>query len=247
MREQKEQTEQAEGAQGDDEWMPDGVVESLMRADSVDVIGVAIAALAQPSPERGQVVVTKKDGIIVAVTRQDAEGRVLSVIAESQPSPAPELDYTHMSRRMLEELAKRGKCLVATADLERLTQERDAAQARVAELESQQPVAWVTETDPDITMGRGVNWFPKNVAKLPVGTKLYAAPVAQAGQVPDWVACAERLPESGEPVIVWCSGSNQAGVAWIRQGAWLMPEPQALGYESITHWTPLPAAPAQGE
>ena len=49
----------------------------------------ARAALAQPSPERGQVVVTKKDGIIVAVTRQDAEGRVLSVIAEAQPSPAP--------------------------------------------------------------------------------------------------------------------------------------------------------------
>ncbi|HIE1572227.1 TPA: hypothetical protein ACXJFN_003227 [Pseudomonas aeruginosa] len=44
------------------------------------------AALAQPS---GEVVVTKNEsGTIVSVTRQDKEGRVLSVIAESQPSPA---------------------------------------------------------------------------------------------------------------------------------------------------------------
>ncbi|MFU6557264.1 hypothetical protein ACM79U_11695 [Pseudomonas aeruginosa] len=47
----------------------------------------ARAALAQPS---GEVVVTKNEsGAIVSVTRQDKEGRVLSVIAESQPSPAP--------------------------------------------------------------------------------------------------------------------------------------------------------------
>ncbi|EPT3122369.1 hypothetical protein ACVQEB_004607 [Pseudomonas aeruginosa] len=46
----------------------------------------ARAALAQPSDE---VVVTKNEsGAIVSVTRQDKEGRVLSVIAESQPSPA---------------------------------------------------------------------------------------------------------------------------------------------------------------
>ncbi len=45
----------------------------------------ARAALAQPS---GEVVVTKNEsGAIVSVTRQDKEGRVLSVIAESQPSP----------------------------------------------------------------------------------------------------------------------------------------------------------------
>ncbi|MBX6150577.1 hypothetical protein ISD38_17605 [Pseudomonas aeruginosa] len=46
----------------------------------------ARAALAQPS---GEVVVTKNEsGAIVSVTRQDKEGRLLSVIAESQPSPA---------------------------------------------------------------------------------------------------------------------------------------------------------------
>lgn len=53
----------------------------------------ARAALAQPS---GEVVVTKNEsGAIVSVTRQDKEGRVLSVIAESQPSPVPTEGFTH--------------------------------------------------------------------------------------------------------------------------------------------------------
>ena len=43
-------------------------------------------------PDIGEVVVTRNDaGEIVAVTRQDDEGRILSVIAEAQPSPAREL------------------------------------------------------------------------------------------------------------------------------------------------------------
>lgn len=62
-----------------------------------------------------------------------------------------------------------------------------------------------------------------------------------------WVSVEERLPESGAPVLVWCDGCGCAGVAWIRQGAWLMPEPQPLGYESITHWMPLPAGPTATE
>ncbi|MEC6481892.1 hypothetical protein VXS82_00890 [Pseudomonas aeruginosa] len=53
---------------------------------TVPVYREARDALEQPS---GEVVVTKNEsGAIVSVTRQDKEGRVLSVIAESQPSPA---------------------------------------------------------------------------------------------------------------------------------------------------------------
>lgn len=70
------------------------------------------------------------------------------------------------------------------------------------------------------------------------------AALAQSERVPEWIPVGERLPDHGEPVNVWCSGSDQAGVAWVRQGAWYMPEPQALGYDSITHWMPLPAAPS---
>ena len=47
------------------------------------------AALAQKAEPQGEVVVTKDDaGQIVAVTRQDAEGRILSVVAESAPAAA---------------------------------------------------------------------------------------------------------------------------------------------------------------
>ncbi|HIE2483222.1 TPA: hypothetical protein ACXLB5_003952 [Pseudomonas aeruginosa] len=62
---------------------PDALLVEHMAAEIADLR----AALAQPS---GEVVVTKNEsGAIVSVTRQDKEGRVLSVIAESQPSPAP--------------------------------------------------------------------------------------------------------------------------------------------------------------
>ena len=75
---------------------------------------------------------------------------------------------------------------------------------------------------------------------------LYAAPAAPAADA--WIPVSERLPESGEPVQVWCEGAEQPGLAWISRhadwsGEWVIPEPQAIGYESITHWMPLPAGP----
>ena len=54
------------------------------------VVSALRAALAaQPAEPVGDVVVTRNDaGEIVAVTRQDDEGRILSVIAEAQPAPS---------------------------------------------------------------------------------------------------------------------------------------------------------------
>ena len=52
----------------------------------------AISARRAPSADRGEIVVTKNDaGHIVAVTRQDEEGRILSVLSMSAPiySAAP--------------------------------------------------------------------------------------------------------------------------------------------------------------
>ena len=262
----------------------------------------ARAALAQPSPERGQVVVTKKDGIIVAVTRQDAEGRVLSVIAEAQPSPAPELerpevvthsddaavdrfsasmkqkleaarakgrsgwddpsscDVAFLAERLIEHLGKgnagtfedvanfammlhqrgahpqvlaeaagaierdylriiqaqeekwSGRFEVLEDEAKTLRRERDAAQARVAELEQclyqmqeaakslsapvaelekQEPVAWALQRKSDGFVRATWNQKPSEtqyeIAELDgdVIVPLYAAPVAQAGQVPE--------------------------------------------------------------
>ena len=230
----------------------------------------ARAALAQPSPERGQVVVTKKDGIIVAVTRQDAEGRVLSVIAEAQPSPAPELerpevvthsddaavdrfsasmkqkleaarakgrsgwddpsscDVAFLAERLIEHLGKgnagtfedvanfammlhqrgahpqvlaeaagaierdylriiqaqeekwSGRFEVLEDEAKTLRRERDAAQARVAELEKQEPEFWYRDDgDGGVEFTSPCDGFAR---------PLYAAPVAQAGQVPEGYA-----------------------------------------------------------
>lgn len=63
-----------------------------------------------------------------------------------------------------------------------LENERDAAKARVAELEKQEPVAVVCEVSMHHSGETDV--IDKH---LPCGTKLYAAPVAQAGQVPEGV------------------------------------------------------------
>lgn len=99
----------------------------------------ARAALAQPS---GEVVVTKNEsGAIVSVTRQDKEGRVLSVIAESQHSPA-QAEQAEVKRLREENANLILTC--ASLDSEKremqhkwdaIIAERDAALARVAELE----------------------------------------------------------------------------------------------------------------
>ena len=107
------------------------------------------------------------------------------------------------------------------SELADVREERNAAQAKLDELEKQQPVAWVTETDPDVTMGRGINWFPKNVAKLLVGTKLYAAPVAQAGQVPEGCAPGTYAIDyrdnwDGEGDRYFCIAEKTADGKWIR-------------------------------
>ncbi|HEK3414837.1 TPA: hypothetical protein SMV83_006306 [Pseudomonas aeruginosa] len=202
------------------------------------------AALAQPS---GEVVVTKNEsGTIVSVTRQDKEGRVLSVIAESQPSPAqaeqaeaerPEvvawrygfsggivsdkacldewksggeyqslmtvaqherivgelraviaqlrqhkndyMDSGQQTYRALQNEIREREAEIARLDglVSGRTAERDAALARVAELEKQEPVATVAKVP-------GEDWnglhFYRDLQGMQPGTKLYTAPVAQA-------------------------------------------------------------------
>ncbi|HGM4284079.1 hypothetical protein [Pseudomonas aeruginosa] len=215
----------------------------------------ARAALAQPS---GEVVVTKNEsGAIVSVTRQDKEGRVLSVIAESatltaqaeqaeaerpevvawqyrvtagpqtgwslwHPGKGEEFERSYtVERRPLMTVAQHERivgelrAVIAQlrqhkndymdsgqetyralqneirereAEIARLdglvsgrTAERDAALARVAELERQEPVALAN---------RGlhafwVKWTEAAAGLYGPGIKLYAAPVVQAQQLHD--------------------------------------------------------------
>ena len=67
----------------------DAALHGLEVVDNLDGTMGLRAALAQKAEPQGEVVVTKDDaGQIVAVTRQDAEGRILSVVAESAPAAA---------------------------------------------------------------------------------------------------------------------------------------------------------------
>lgn len=81
---------------------------------------------------------------------------------------------------------------------------------------------------------------------LPILIARRLARFAPAVPVGDgWVKVSERLPDIARAVNVYCDGADAAGVAWrCPDDSWFIPEPQAIGYESITHWQPLPAAPA---
>lgn len=186
----------------------------------------ARAALAQPSPARCQccgylvtdsehrgclraaypVVVTKNDnGQIVAVTRQNAEGQVVDVIAEAQPSPAPELERPEVAAWMWRDLNgdvqfnymhPEGEPLMTVAQHDHIVGELetrlamaldaaakgDAARAILGgmELEKQEPVGVMRASDEP-----GIAPYADIWPWLEPGTQLYAATVTQAEQVPE--------------------------------------------------------------
>ncbi|MGI0889494.1 hypothetical protein ACRCQK_31005 [Pseudomonas aeruginosa] len=201
----------------------------------------ARAALAQPS---GEVVVTKNEsGAIVSVTRQDKEGRVLSVIAESATLTAQaeqaeaerpegptedELEAAGLGYPLHKEEAvklwysgfrsevitvleaweaighdigmnpDKGELLDSLRYMLEKCEAHDAALARVAELERQQPVAWMHDQPNRVDVihrdvkdllqrvpgsSRGIH-RPLDVSEH-YTIPLYAAPVAQAQQLHD--------------------------------------------------------------
>lgn len=208
----------------------------------------ARAALAQPS---GEVVVTKNEsGAIVSVTRQDKEGRVLSVIAESATLTAQAEKAEVVARVVHSNPVVLGQCGPLNANDELMTvaqhaasvarwaemfnrveQQRDAAMARVAELEAhcvrlgqggaerywenrwrdadarlqelekQEPVATVAKVP-------GEDWnsldFHRDLQDMQPGTKLYTAPVAQAQHsVPELLVRAEDFVSGKEVPQAW--------------------------------------------
>jgi len=165
----------------------------------------ARAALAQPSPIRCQCC-----GYLVT----DSEHRSC-LRAAQQPSPAPELEQVerfepaHGTDRggnvfayMIDneageymEFAQHERIVGAlrekidgaesqaeyqTRRAEHFAKERDAVLSRLAELEKQAPVTAVSEET--FSADGTSDIITRN---LPIGTMLYAAPVAQAGQVPE--------------------------------------------------------------
>lgn len=63
----------------------------------------------------------------------------------------------------------------------------------------------------------------------------------------EWISVSERLPYSGEDVLVcvlWRNRSETVDISWVDdEGDWAMGS--AKGYR-ITHWQPLPPPPPNG-
>ena len=125
----------------------------------------------------------------------EMDTRIVEVAA--RPSPAPELERLRYKAELYDEVwelvTAKGYMNVTTA-ISKLEAERDAAVSRLAEMEGQEPVATVGKVP-------GEDWnsldFHCDLQSMKQGTKLYARPVAQAGQVPEeWRAVLQRLEDA---------------------------------------------------
>ena len=83
--------------------------------------------------------------------------------------------------------------------------------------------------------------------RLGAGAKLYTAPQpAPAQDVAGWIPVTERLPEVETDVLVRGVRRNEVmhRVAGLFNGEWSSQETKDLLLGEVTHWMPLPAAPA---
>jgi hypothetical protein len=82
-------------------------------------------------------------------------------------------------------------------EVERLTREREQLRAELDALRGKEAVARVACVP-------GTEWksldFFTELQEIPTGTHLYAAPIAK--EQGEWIACAERLPERGQHIVV---------------------------------------------
>ncbi|MED5113398.1 hypothetical protein UJK07_15690 [Pseudomonas aeruginosa] len=124
------------------------------------------AALAQPSPAQAE---AERPEVVASVVHSNPV-----VLGQCGPLNANDELMT---------VAQHAASVARWAEMfNRVEQERDAALARVAELEKQEPVATVAKVP-------GEDWnsldFHRDLQHMQPGTKLYAAPVAQAQQLHD--------------------------------------------------------------
>lgn len=145
----------------------------------------ARAALAQPSPaqaEKAEVERTEGSADLLAIVREAVAGAynewkmISEAVTEIMEAHERIVGELRADRDLWAEQAEQ-----RLADWDEMRKERDAALARVAELERQEPVALAN---------RGlhafwVKWTEAAAGLYGPGIKLYAAPVAQAQQLND--------------------------------------------------------------
>jgi len=66
-------------------------------------------------------------------------------------------------------------------------------------------------------------------------------PPSQKRLTMEWVKCLDRMPEPGEPVLIFTIDMNQA-FAWLWDDLWYY-EHQTWFLSEVSHWMPLPPNP----
>lgn len=148
--------------------------------------GQARAALAQPSPKSGDY--SDQSWINAGCPPEQPEQaeaerpEVVARVVHSNPVVLGQCSPLNANDELMT-VAQHAASVARWAEMfNRVEQQRDAALARVAELEKQEPVATVAKVP-------GEDWnsldFHRDLQDMQPGTKLYAAPVAQAQQLHD--------------------------------------------------------------
>lgn len=102
-----------------------------------------------------------------------------------------------------------------------------------------------TETEIIISqLGRAEQFIKWNRSQDPAPVrKPYEMHVFEEAENIGWNHVSTMPPE-GVFVLVYCEAARCVGLAYVdSNGEWNMPEPQALGYYSITHWREMPKPP----
>ncbi len=140
------------------------------------------AHLAQPSPARSEQAEAERPEVVA--WRYGSSGGIVSDKAclDEWKSGGEYQSLMTVAQHERIDAARLASVRVLADEVLELAAQRDAAQARVAELEKQEPVATIAKVP-------GEDWnglhFYRDLQGMQPGTKLYAAPVAQAQQLHD--------------------------------------------------------------
>jgi hypothetical protein len=80
--------------------------------------------------------------------------------------------------------------------------------------------------------------------------ELLAELVTLRNQLPTWISVEERLPESGERVLIMfkpLEGEENISIGWLTKSGFDCYDDSVYFFRSVTHWMPLPAPPKEVE
>ncbi|HGN6731981.1 TPA: hypothetical protein ACKSYC_005578 [Pseudomonas aeruginosa] len=173
---------------------PDGTAEQLKseaciewRQQDADFLEAGLYAFCAEYPEEGGVLLdeeptTAQPSPLQSEQAEAERPEVVARVVHSNPVVLGQCGPLNANNELMT-VAQHAASVARWAEMfNRVEQQRDAALARVAEMERQEPVATVAKVP-------GEDWnsldFHRDLQHMQPGTKLYAAPVAQAQQLND--------------------------------------------------------------